>query len=84
MIGVAAPSLFTDGTERVVNYSKEFKEEAPFEFILGEGKLVVEEGEDLPVEVILKGKELPEQVYLISENGKFLMKKTGKNSFPEL
>jgi hypothetical protein len=81
VICVAAPSLFTDGTERVVNYSKEFEEEAPFEFILGDGKLVVEEGDDLPVEVFLKGKELPEQVYLISENGKFLMKKTGKNSF---
>ena len=81
VIGVAAPSLFTDGTERVLNYSKEFKEEAPFEFILADGKFVVEEGDDLPVEVVLKGRELPEQVYLISENGKFLMKKTGKNSF---
>jgi hypothetical protein len=81
VIGVAAPGLFTDGTERVVNYSKEFKEEAPFEFVLGDGNYLVEEGDDLPVEVVLKGKELPEQVYLISENGKFLMKKTGRNSF---
>jgi len=80
-IAVAAPNWFTDSTERVINYSKEYKEEAPFEFILSDGKFVVEEGDDLPVEVVLKGKELPEQVYLISENGKFLMKKTGKNSF---
>jgi len=81
IVGIAAPSLFTQGTERVVNYTKEFKEEAPFDFILNSEDLVVEEGEDLPVEVVLKGNELPENVYLISENGKFLMTRKTKNKF---
>ncbi len=81
IIGIAAPGLFTQGTERVVNYSKEFKPEAPFSFSLTTTDLDIEEGEDLPVKLELKGSQLPENVYLISENGKFLMQKTAKNQF---
>jgi hypothetical protein len=81
VIGIAAPGLFTQGTERVVNYSKEFIPEAPFDFILNTDDLIIEEGNDLPVEVTLKGEALPEQVYLISENGKFLMTRVSKNMF---
>lgn len=81
VVGIAAPTLFTQGTERVVNYSEEFKEIAPFSFVLNSNNLEVEEGNDLPVEVELKGKELPENVYLISENGKFLMTRNSKNKF---
>lgn len=83
-IGIAAPSLFTQGTERVFNYSKEFKEKAPFQFILKSKDLEIEEGEDLLVELDLVGKELPEHVYLISENGKFLMVRSSKNKFKGL
>lgn len=81
VIGVAAPELFREGTTRVVNYSKEYKPVAPFTFELETNELDIEEGEDLPVSVSMKGEDLPEQVYLISENGKFLMARTGRNSF---
>jgi hypothetical protein len=81
VVGVAAPSLFTQGTERVINYTKQFKPVAPFQFILLTEDLVIEEGKDLFVELEVSGKELPESVYLISENGKFLMKRKAKNSF---
>jgi hypothetical protein len=43
--------------------------------------LRVEEGADLPVELVLKGSGLPEYVYIVSENGKFLMERTAKNKF---
>jgi len=81
VIGIAAPSLFKVGTERVVNYTEEFPELAPFSFVLNTEDLIIEEGEDLPVEVVLKGNELPEHVYLISDNGKFLMNRVAKNKF---
>ncbi len=80
-IGIAAPALFTQGTERVVNYTKEYKPEAPFSFSLMDDCPVVEEGVDVPIDVLLKGSELPEHVYLISENGKFLMNRVAKNKF---
>ncbi len=81
VVGVAAPSLFKQGTERVLNYSKEFKPIAPFQFILDEHQHIVEEGKDLELSLRLKGSELPDHVYLISENGKFLMTRTAKNRF---
>jgi hypothetical protein len=83
-IGVAAPELFSEGTKRVVNYSREFKPEAPFKFVLLTPESVLEEGESLPVHLRLDGKDFPDNVYVVSENGKFLLKRTGKNTFEGL
>lgn len=80
-IGVFVPSLLTQGTERVVNYDKEFKPVAPFSFNIDNSKLQVEEGEDVPIQLILKGNYLPEKVYLVCENGRFLMERKTKNQF---
>ena len=80
-IAVFAPSLITQGTERVVNYDVEYKPVAPFRFELSSTDRTVEEGKDLPVELTLTGTGLPEQVYIISENGKFLMERKAKNKF---
>ena len=78
LLAVFVPSLITQGTERVVNYNEEY---APFQFFINQNKLTVEEGQDVEVSVILKGTALPENVYMISENGKFLMNRVSKNFF---
>lgn len=76
-----APNWVLEGTERVVNYTEEYKPKAPFTFHLQNTNLQIEEGQDFKVIIRLKGSEFPEQVYLISESGKFLMEKTAKNEF---
>lgn len=76
-----APNWVLEGTERVVNYTEEYKPKAPFTFHLQNTNLQIEEGQDFKVVIRLKGSEFPEQVYLISESGKFLMEKTAKNEF---
>ncbi len=81
VVGVAAPSLLLQGTNRVVNYQKEFKPAAPFTFILSKPNSTIEEGQDFPVEVRLKGRDFPDHIYLVSENGKFLMTRKAKNLF---
>ena len=81
LIAIFIPSLITQGTKRVLNYSKEYKELAPFQFIVNTDKLNIEEGEDAEINLILKGYVLPETVYLVCENGTFLMKKTSRNSY---
>jgi hypothetical protein len=78
LLAVFVPSLITQGTERVVNYNEEY---APFQFYINTNKLIVEEGQDAEVSLILKGTSLPENVYMISENGKFLMDRVSKNFF---
>lgn len=80
-IGIAAPSLFLRGGERVLNYNKEYKDPPPFSYVLKTKNLVLEEGNDLPVEVQIKGDELPDFVYMVSDNGKVLMEKVSRNYF---
>ena len=81
LIAIFIPSLITQGTKRVINYSKEYKELAPFQFVVNTDKLKIEEGEDAEILLILKGSVLPETVYLVCENGTFLMKKIARNSY---
>jgi hypothetical protein len=76
-----APSWVLVGSERVLNYTSEYKQQAPFSFHLRSANIPIEEGQDYKVVIELKGSEFPEQVYLINENGKFLLEKTAKNQF---
>lgn len=81
LIGISAPHVYKDSVERVVHFTKIYKEKAPFTFVLTNKSFTIEEGKDLKIDVLVAGKVLPENVYLSSENGKFLMKKTGKNTY---
>jgi len=75
---IFTPDFITESTDRIVNYTVEY---VPFTFELKPTKLSVEEGEDKEVCVVLKGKKIPQQVYLVCENGTFLMDQITKNSF---
>ena len=79
-IAVFLPRLLTQGTDRVMNYGQEFKPVAPFDFLLVTTNLTIEEGQDLNLDLRLSGSQFPEKVYLVSNQGKVLMSKTGKNS----
>ena len=79
-LAVFLPHLLTQGADRVVNYTQEFKPTAPFDFVLMNNILTVDEGEDLDINVSLKGTQFPDKIYLVSSQGKFLMEKNGKNS----
>ncbi|MGB0914629.1 MAG: hypothetical protein ACPGVI_01095 [Crocinitomicaceae bacterium] len=81
LIGVISPSFLSSGTERVVNFSTEFVEPAPFQFNLLNESLVSEEGGDVKLELELVGDELPNSVYLVSDEGRFVLNKVSKNSF---
>ena len=75
------PQYFTQSVERVVYFKEEFKPVAPFTFNLNKNKYNVVEGEDLDINLTLKGDILPFKVYIVCANGIFLMDKTAKNSF---
>jgi hypothetical protein len=78
---IYSPSWILIGSERIINYSKEFIPEAPFQFQLLNKKLTTDEGNDFLIKIKLTGKDFPDDVYLITDNGKSLMKKTSKNTF---
>lgn len=83
LIGLAiiVPGLFKQGTERVVNFTKEFPFEFPFEFIYSNTNKSLEEGEDAIIRVRLKGEEIPSRVYLKSNQGTVLMRAKSKTEY---
>lgn len=81
LFGVFKPEVYTQGTDRVLNYNQEYAIAAPFEFSLVSGVEAIEEGDDFLFEVELVGKEIPKNVYVVSSQGKFLLKRITKNKF---
>ncbi len=75
-----SPTLFMQGTDRVLNFNREFVPEAPFKFELVNTDLSVEQGENVNVEYKLSGNSFPDKVYIVSDQGRFLMDRTTKNS----
>ena len=82
IIGLLAPTFFSESTERLVKYNQTFIPEAPFKFELLNSDLIIEEGESMTISAKItpnEGGELPEKVYIESSDGRFLMKKSSKN-----
>tara|TARA_Y100000991_G_scaffold3306_1_gene2773 strand:+ start:17375 stop:20689 length:3315 start_codon:yes stop_codon:yes gene_type:complete len=75
------PEIFTQGSFRVLNFSKEFKLQAPYQFYLVDPELTLSEGEDLYLKVNLVGKDFPDRLYINSSQGVFIMNKLSANTF---
>ncbi|PIY07824.1 MAG: hypothetical protein COZ18_15375 [Flexibacter sp. CG_4_10_14_3_um_filter_32_15] len=63
---------------RLVNYEQDFAPKAPFEFSVDTKQLIAFKGEDLNFDVNLSGSAFPNEVFLITENGRKI--KLDKNS----
>ncbi|HEX8546667.1 MAG TPA: ATPase, partial [Cytophagaceae bacterium] len=63
------PKLFLESSARIINYNKEFPIPAPFRFILSKDNYKAFKNEDFNVDLLLDGQALPDNVYLISQNG---------------
>lgn len=64
LIAFAAPSIFSEGTERLLNHNKRFVKKAPFEFVILNKSLVATQGDDYEIRVKLTGNEIPQEIYL--------------------
>ncbi|MDB4324699.1 hypothetical protein N9963_04790, partial [Crocinitomicaceae bacterium] len=81
LIGVFSPSMLTQGTERVVNFSEEYVLPAPFQFSFEGNTKTIEEGEDYSFHLTIEGSEIPEKVFVKSKQGRFLLSKVAKNEY---
>lgn len=68
-----APQFFTRPTYRLVHFQNEFREEAPFSFIIKNNSLKAYKGEDFTIKLALQGEALPQQVFVIKEGRRFAM-----------
>jgi len=78
-----SPSIFKESSKRIVNFEKEFKEPAPFTFYLLNDTLNIKRGENFTAKLKVKGKYIPEEVFINYAGNNFLMKsdKNNKSGF---
>jgi hypothetical protein len=82
IIGLVLPNLFTDSSERLLNYNQTFIEDPDFTFNLLNESLQVEEGSTLTIQVKVEpkpGKSIPNTLFVNSSLGRFAMNKLAKN-----
>jgi hypothetical protein len=78
---IAAPNVLKDSNTRLLHPGKVYAKKAPFEFVLENRNLKMLQYEDLQVNVLLRGKTLPNEVY-INEGGKnYKMEKAAPDKF---
>lgn len=77
-IGVFLPSLIVDGSSSIVHYER--AQPAPFTFHLSRNVDKVDEGESVEIAASITGRQIPDKVYIVSDRGRFLMRKMRKNA----
>lgn len=78
---VAAPSLITDPTKRLLAHNTNFSKPAPFDFNITQKKLSVTQFEDFTLNVKMTGKEIPQEVYLEANGAQYRLDKDNTVSF---
>lgn len=73
--------IFTQSTQRIVQFNREFSPEAPFSFLIQNPNLRAFFNEDYTVSVKLAGEALPEAVYLVSGEQRWKMESLGDGLF---
>lgn len=64
LIGVIAPVILKEGTNRLIRYDKEVLPKAPFTFNLVNKSLITTQGDDLTLKLELIGNEFPQDIYI--------------------
>lgn len=75
LIAVTAPAIFSEGTERIINYDRKYVKKAPFRFIVLNKDLSVVQGEELELKVKMEGEEIPQDIYVEEEPNSFKLEK---------
>lgn len=69
------PQLFTEGTERIINFNKEYVAEAPFEFVLENENLKAFKNESYSLNLDFRGNYKPNEAYIVVSGRKIKMQK---------
>lgn len=75
------PSIFSDATERIINFNTHYETPAPFKFTVLNDSLVVRKGSDFTLEVRAAGQYSPDQVKISYGGNDFYMEKKSTGVF---
>ncbi len=78
---IIAPGLISDSTKRILFHNTQFTKPAPFKFTITNNKLQTTQFEDYSLEIKVKGKEIPQEVYIEYNGNTFKLDKKDKLNF---
>ncbi|WP_428327791.1 DUF4175 family protein [Mucilaginibacter sp.] len=81
IIALAAPSVLTESTKRLIRHNEYFVPVAPFTFVVQNKALSVVQGDDFKLDLKLIGDKLPADVYVETANNTFKLDKENISHF---
>ena len=81
IIALAAPSVLTESTKKLIRHNEYFAPVAPFSFVLQNNSLSVVQGDDLKLDLKLQGNKLPADVYVETGGNTFKLDKDNLTLF---
>ncbi|MGN6181356.1 MAG: DUF4175 family protein, partial [Mucilaginibacter sp.] len=84
LIALAAPSVLTESTKRLIRHNEYFAPVAPFRFNVLNSSLNAIQGQDLKLDVKLTGNKIPADVYVQLANNTFKLDKQSISHFQYL
>ena len=81
IIGLAAPSVLTESTKKLIRHNEYFAPVAPFNFIVENPVLSAAQGDNMKVEIKLTGNDLPSDIYIETANSTFKLDKENITRF---
>lgn len=80
----ASPSIITDSTRRIVDYSTYYEKPAPFRFVLQNESLSGVQNDDFLIEAKVVGDIIPDNAFIEFNNTRLKLNKEGKLNFAYL
>ncbi|HEY2580896.1 MAG TPA: DUF4175 family protein [Mucilaginibacter sp.] len=81
ILALAAPSVLTESTKRLIKHNQYFAPVAPFSFVVLNKSLSVIQGDDLKLDLKLEGDKLPADIYVETANNTFKLDKENISRF---
>ncbi|MBP7821273.1 MAG: DUF4175 domain-containing protein [Saprospiraceae bacterium] len=78
---VAAPSIISESTKRLINNDKEYAKPAPFSFIVNKGNLKAVQYQDYKLNVSTQGKVIPNEIFIDINGYRYQLLKDSANNF---
>ena len=81
VIGIISPGTLTQPATRIIQFNREFVPKAPFQFSVQNDNMIAFRNEDFSLSLKIIGEDVPESVYLLSQNRKVKLQKSGNRDF---
>ena len=81
LLGIFSPSFITQPATRIIQFNRQFIPQAPFQYSVQNEDMVAFRNEDFLLNLQIIGEDLPESVYLLSENRKVKLQKEGMRDY---